>query len=254
MTELWRVDLQEAAAGLEELEAATPRLSAEDRRRALAMPDREEQRLRLAAYGALRLALERLAGACVRQRAYALGRFGAPYLAGIGARFSLSHAHGVALIGVTRSSAIGVDVEAMRPVRLSDRRRREILAVGAGLAMARACDTAEEGDVLQAWTRLEAFAKARGCGLARLLEDLRLRGPAARALPPASLEAAAAAEATRCDLRVSDLALGGGLFGAVALDAGQAPPFLRRFPNDSAGMRRLAEAGTAGPPAAARRG
>jgi phosphopantetheinyl transferase len=247
MTELWLVDLKEAAAGLAELEAETPRLSAGDRRRALRLPDRGEQRLRLTAYCALRLALERLAGACVRQRAYSFGRAGAPYLRGIGVRFSLSHTEGTALIGVTRARAIGVDVEGIRALRLSERRRRELWAVGAGFAMMAVGDAApSEHDILQAWTRIEAFAKARGCGLGRVLEDLGLRGPVKRTQEPASLTAAAAAEAARRALRVSDLAPGGDLVGAIALDATAPRPSLRRFPEDSGGMRRLlADAGVA---------
>jgi 4'-phosphopantetheinyl transferase len=245
MTELWLVDLKEAAAGLAELEAETPRLSAGDRQRALRLPHRGEQRLRLAAYCALRLALERLAGACVRQRAYTFGRAGAPYLRGTGVRFSLSHTGGIALIGVTRARAIGVDVEGIRAVRLSERRRQELLAVGAGLAMMAAGKRAPAAhDIVQAWTRIEAFAKARGCGLARVLEDLRLRGPVTRILQPARLTAVAAAEAARRALWVSDLAPGGDLVGAIALDATVALPSLRRFPGDSGSMRRLlAEAG-----------
>jgi 4'-phosphopantetheinyl transferase len=246
MTELWLVDLKEAAAGLAELEAETPRLSADDRQRVLRVPDKGEQRLRLAAYCALRLALERLVGACVRQRAYAFGPAGAPYLGGIAVRFSLSHTAGVALIGATRARAIGVDIEGLRAVRLSARRRQELLAVGAGLAMAAGDVVPAECGILQAWTRLEAFAKARGCGLARVLEDLRLRGPAASAWQPASLTAAAAAEAAQRALRVSDLAPGGHLVGAIALDTSVALPSLRRFPGDSGGMRRiLVEAGGA---------
>jgi 4'-phosphopantetheinyl transferase len=245
MTELWLVDLKQAAAGLAELEVETPRLSADDRQRALRLRDRGEQRLRLAAYCALRLALERLAGACVRQRAYTFGRAGAPYLRGIGVRFSLSHTGSIALIGVTRARAIGVDVEVIRAVHLSQRRRQELLAVGAGLAGTTAGKPAPAADdIVQAWTRIEAFAKARGCGLARVLEDVRLRGPLAKTQQPASLTAAAAAEAARCAIWVSDLAPGGDLVGAIALDATVALPSLRRFPADSASMRRLlAEAG-----------
>ena len=47
-----------------------------------------------------------------------------------GPAFSLSHTGGFALIGVTRSQTIGVDLEQVRPLAMSPRRREEIVAVG----------------------------------------------------------------------------------------------------------------------------
>jgi 4'-phosphopantetheinyl transferase len=239
MTELWLVDLKKAAPALAELEAETQRLSCDDRRRALRLPDREAQRLRLAAYSALRVALERLAGRRVRQRAYGRTCHGAPYLAGVPVRFNLSHTHGVALIGVTHLRAIGVDVESVRAVRISAHRRQEIQAVASGLASKSVIGSSMDRKFLQAWARLEAFAKAQGLGLGRVLVDLRVRGPAREALSPTGIEEAARAETLRTALRVIDLDLGANLLGAVALAASARPPQLRRFPSDVAGVRRL---------------
>ena len=61
--ELWLVDLQAAAPALEALERQIPRLSADDRTRAGRLHDRGERRQRLAAYIALRIAIERIGGA-----------------------------------------------------------------------------------------------------------------------------------------------------------------------------------------------
>src|SRR5262245_39215845 len=66
--ELWLVDLARCAPGLEELERNTPRLADDDRERAGGIRDRVSRRERVAAYIALRIVLERAAGAGVRRR------------------------------------------------------------------------------------------------------------------------------------------------------------------------------------------
>jgi phosphopantetheinyl transferase len=238
MTELWLVDLKETAPVLEALERETPRLSDDDRRRALCLRDAEERRLRLAAYGALRIALERWGGERARRTAYRRNRSGSPSLAGMPA-FSLSHADNLALIGVTPSRAIGVDLERERRVRVSARRRQEILAAGAGLG----CDVVNgpptDRNFLQAWVRLEAYAKAQGESLGRVLDDLQLRAPGRRALSLADIEGWSRRQARRRALCVVDLAMPANLLGAVALEVAVRPPELRRFPADLGGVRRL---------------
>ena len=236
MTELWLVDLKEAAPVLEALERETPRLSDDDRRRAQRLREAEDRRLRLAAYGALRITLERWGGERVRRTAYQRNRSGSPSLAGMPA-FSLSHADNLALIGVTPSRAIGVDLERERRVRVSARRRQEILAAGAGLGDALHGPPTDR-NFLQAWVRLEAYAKARRQSLGRVLDDLQLRAPGRRALSLADIEAGARRQARR-RLRVADLAMPANLLGAVALEVAVGPPELRRFPADLGGVRRL---------------
>jgi 4'-phosphopantetheinyl transferase len=238
MIELWLVDLKETAPALAALERETPRLSDDDRRRALCLRDAEERRLRLAAYGALRIALERWGGERVRRTAYRRNASGSPSLAGIPA-FSLSHADSVALIGVTSLRAIGVDLEKQRRVRISARRRNEILAAGAGLGCNVVNGPATDRAFLQAWVRLEAYAKALGEGLGRVLDDLQLRAPGRGALSLADIEAGARRQAQRRALRVIDLVMPANLLGAVALEVALELPELRRFPADLGGVRRL---------------
>ena len=237
MTELWLVELKETAPVLEALERETPRLSDDDRRRSLCLRDAEDRRLRLAAYGALRIALERWGGERVRRTAYQRNRSGSPSLAGMPA-FSLSHADNLALIGVTPSRVIGVDLERERRVRVSARRRQEILAAGAGLCGALHGPPVDR-NFLQAWVRLEAYAKAQRESLGRVLDDLQLRAPGRRALSLADIEAGARRQARRRALRVVDLAMPANLLGAVALEVAASLPELRRFPADLGGVRRL---------------
>ena len=239
MTELWLVDLEQAAPALEALEADEPRLSSDDRARARQFTDPRQRRDRLAAYIAVRIALERMAGARVRKAAFVRSPGGKPSLAQGPAAFSLSHSDGLALIGVTRRGEIGVDLERARSVRVSARHQRLIVAAGRGLAdMPLPAHGAREGNpqeaFLQAWSRLEAFAKAHGRGLARLLVDVGVRGRTGGSGPatPARVEATARRLAKEAGITVRDLKLPQGLHGAVALGQGMRVPRVRTFPAD----------------------
>jgi 4'-phosphopantetheinyl transferase len=243
MTELWLVDLERAAPALEALESAEPRLSADDRARTGQIADPRERRDRLAAYVALRVALERVAGRQVRGVAFIRSPGGKPRLPESRVGFSLSHSDGFALVGVTRLGDIGVDLERARSVRVSAHRRRLLEAAGRGLVEAPSSQEdggqAAQDAFLQAWSRLEAFAKARGRGLARVLADLGVRGDSGRAATPARIEAAARRVVGDAGLKVRDLRLPSGLHGAVALARTQPVPRVRVFPTDGPALARL---------------
>jgi 4'-phosphopantetheinyl transferase len=237
MIELWLVDLEQAAPSLEALERAAPRLSPDDRARARALADPRERRHRLAAYAALRVAIERIAGPQVRGVGFACSPGGKPRLPGedqVG--FSLSHSNGLALIGVTRRGDIGVDLECERRVRISTRRAQLIVAAARGIA-----PTLGKPAFLQAWARLEAFAKAHGRGLARLLADIGVRGNDRHAISPARVEAAARRILEEARLEVHDLVLLTGLYGATATEPSRTttPPKVRNFPVGSRDIERL---------------
>ena len=189
--ELWLVDLEKCAKPLEKIERVVPRLTADDLERADAISDPRERRHRLAAYTALRMLLERLAGSGVRGRPFVRTSGGKPRLDVGKAEFSLSHIDGLALIGVSSTHPLGVDLERVRPIKMAARRLAEISAIGAGLCDKPLPALGTERAFLQAWARLEAFTKARGRGLAQTLTDVGMRGRGQRRLSPADLEARA---------------------------------------------------------------
>ena len=235
--ELWLVDLDAAASALEALEREVPRLSADERARARRLKEPRERRQRLAAYMALRIAIARVGGGAVGRKPFARTASGKPHLGPAAPSFSLAHTAGLALVGVARTEPIGVDLERHRSLSLSARRRQEILAVGAGLALQVPRAGASDAPLLQAWCRLEAFAKATGQGVARLLSELGVRaGPQ---LAPIEIEAAARRLARAGGLAVNDLQLPPGLYGAVAFTGLRAPPRVRRFPVKEPAIRRL---------------
>lgn len=250
MSELWLVDLEAAAPALEALERDRPCLSADDRARALRLSDARERRHRLAAYTALRVVLERAAGPEVRGARFLRGPAGKPRLHMRDTSFSLSHTEGLALIGVARASVIGVDLERTRVLRMSGARREQVLALGVGLAGEPAGDADPDTALLRAWCRLEAFAKARGQGIAHLLGEVGMRGAGGRQPSPASIEAAAHRLAARAGLGVADVALPAGLHGAVAARGLVQAHSPDRFPAEPRAIRRML---TPRPPPAAPR-
>jgi 4'-phosphopantetheinyl transferase len=201
--------------------------------------DPREGRYRLAAYAALRIVIERVGGAQVRGLRFLRSAGGKPRLRAAGPAFSLSHSGSLALIGVAQAHAIGVDLEEARTLAMSTRRREEIVAVGAGLAARPAGNADSDAAVLQAWCRLEACAKARGQGVARLLTEFGLRDARGRQLALADIEAAAKSLVCPTGLAVRDVKLPPGLYGAVAYAGSDAPPRQRRFPADRRAITRL---------------
>jgi 4'-phosphopantetheinyl transferase len=152
--------------------------------------------------------------------------------------FSLAHAEAAALIGITRTAAIGVDLEDVRPVRIAGERRRRILVAGAALVASKAsAGMSAEEDFMRAWVRLEALAKARGEGLQRTLAALGLRHATPRAMR--EVVRGVKSQLSLTGLSVHDLALGPGRVAAVALDSALALPPLNAFPVDSAGIEAL---------------
>jgi 4'-phosphopantetheinyl transferase len=165
MTEIWLLDVVRSGRALAESERDAPRLTPEDRRRANSLRDPRDRRERLATLTALRLLLERHADPHAARQPFVTGPAGKPALPGGRIQFSLSHVEGYALIGLTRSGSIGVDLERERPLRLSARRREELIAAAKGLAGKPLAGASPDACFLQAWCRIEAFAKAHGGGI-----------------------------------------------------------------------------------------
>jgi 4'-phosphopantetheinyl transferase len=236
MTEIWLIDMQRSAPVLAELEREAPRLTPQDRRRTSAIQDPHKRHERIAIATALRILLERMAGPQAAKAPFAAGAAGKPRLADGSVQFSLSHIQGYALIGLTRTGEIGVDLERDRPLRMSDRRRAELTAAAAGVAGKPVAGTSPDIRFLHAWCRLEAFAKARGHGLGRTLADLGLRSGRQRA--SAEIEAAAREAVRAFGLTVRDIRLEAGFYAAVASGSvARVQP--KRFPADRARIERL---------------
>ena len=177
--QVWCVDLALSAGRLAGCDAW---LSAEEAARAdrfLRAEDRDRYR---ASHAALRLILGRALGVAPGVLAFATGPAGKPELAGglAGAlHFNLSHSGARALVGISPEAAIGVDVEALRPIPDALRIARTQFAQAEAEALAALPPEAVGPAFTGLWTRKEAVVKALGAGLSLPLDRFVLT------LPPA---------------------------------------------------------------------
>ena len=199
------------------------------------MADQSAARQWLAAHIALRLVIERHLGTQWRGIPLLRRPNSRPHLGSAAVAFSLSHIPGMALIALTPKGDIGVDLERTRPVRVRPPRRDAIEAAGAALNAGSPLPEMSDARFLQAWVRLEAFAKGEGCGIGRLLTRFGIVGGREIALAELSETVALARAAAKANA-VSDLDLGGGLFAAVALPPEQIVPRPRRLPTRIDGL------------------
>lgn len=230
-TELWLVDFSETGIALEAAEATTPRLSDDTLRRIAAMSNDAARRERRLSHIALSILLERHLGPELRRAPYARNSAGKPSLEGCSVPFNIAHTHGLALIAVGGGNPLGVDIERMRSITMTNARRA--LIENAAVVLAGGAPLAEGDDdtrFLSAWVRVEAAAKAEGGGVGLLLESLR---PGASAL----FEGLASKE--NDPIAVHDVPAGPGVFAAVALGKEAPQPPLRRLPASSTELMAL---------------
>ena len=76
--------------------------------------------------------------------------------------FNLTHSHELALLAVTRGRRLGVDVERIRPFESAARLAERFFCESEEEALAALPPEARERAFFDAWTRKEAFIKARG--------------------------------------------------------------------------------------------
>jgi 4'-phosphopantetheinyl transferase len=219
--EIVLVDLGASHALLESEEASTPRLSASDRLRIDRLSgDPVRQSLWRAARIATRIVLERVAGPRVRGADFEIASGGRPSLGEGFPHFNVSHTADVALIAVCRSSPVGVDVERHRALSISAERRQRIVAAAARFTGNEAADPDNDVNVLIAWVRLEAVAKARGSGIGVLLTEQGVIGSAREKRE----------KSAKSSPVVTDLDVGTSYVAAVAADALPEKIAVRRFP------------------------
>jgi 4'-phosphopantetheinyl transferase len=94
---------------------------------------------------------------------------GQPILTGADASpalcFSVSHSAELTLYALARGRAVGVDVERIQPAATADLLDARMLWAGEAAAFDTLEPAARDRAVFAAWTRREAYAKARGIGL-----------------------------------------------------------------------------------------
>lgn len=137
------------------------------RHRCLRVVDPLVARRRLAAQAALRLVLAEETGVPPGRLELRHGPHGKPELADGRLFFNLSDSGGLALVAVSPDAPLGVDVEAVRPLRRWRAVARRVFGTQALERLERQPAARRDRTLIRTWCRYEAWAKARGTGLAR---------------------------------------------------------------------------------------
>jgi 4'-phosphopantetheinyl transferase len=159
---LWWIDLD----GWSEAEAERLHDVPEPiRARAGRMVRPEDARRLLATHHAARWLLARALDRRPEELAFSPDLRGKPQLRDGSLQFNLSHSGPWALLGVSRSRAIGVDVEELRAVPEAEALARDHFTAAERDAWEASGPEARDRAFLRVWTRKEACAKALGAGL-----------------------------------------------------------------------------------------
>lgn len=226
-SELWLVDIAASAAALDIVEARRHLLSLSDIEKFAVLKDAGMREMRRSAHIALRVAIAHAFGPGWCGVPFTTSETGKPALDGIEGGFSLSHTQGLALIGISYGGSIGVDIERLRTIRMSEARRVVIERAGVMLGGGKPLEGEADERLLMAWVRFEAVAKAEGCGIGPLLSRF---GMGRREI---------AASVVDIDHLAHDLEVGEGIFAAAALPAGLNVTPLRRLPQTAEAIEAL---------------
>jgi len=165
---VWLIDLDRPPLPFEHLAA---HLSPDERRRAERFRFEVHRRRFATGRGVLREALGRLLQREPPALSFAYGEKGKPHLtsdtapAAASLRFNLSHSQNAALLAVALDREIGVDVESLRPIDDAPMLVERFFAPRERRIFADLPEAQRLAGFYTAWTRKEAYVKARGDGL-----------------------------------------------------------------------------------------
>lgn len=124
--------------------------------------------------GQLRAVLARYLGARPEELRFAYGPQGKPSLGGTELRFNLSHSAARGVLAVTRGAELGIDVERVRPEVEYEGLARRFFSPGEAEALRTVAPELRAAAFFAAWTRKEAFIKAKGGGLSIPLDRFQV--------------------------------------------------------------------------------
>lgn len=170
MVTVWRIPLDPARSP--DAEALVELSEAERARAALFATDALRNRW-LTAHVAMRRILARELGVRPDEIAYGAGTAGKPFIAspaGSGVEYSFSDSGDLALLAVGRGGALGVDVEAHRPISDLEGVAERFFAPEERIALFALPEAERRAGFYRLWTRKEAYIKAIGTGLGYALD------------------------------------------------------------------------------------
>ena len=155
----------------DELRALRESLCAAEQQRAGRFRFERHRRRFVVARGHLRKLLGERLGVPAEKVELAHGANGKPCLKHNGWHFNVSHCDDVALFAFSKAFEIGVDVEAIRPIRGADTIAAQFFSPREKEAYAALAPNDKALGFLHCWTRKEALVKAIGEGLSMPLDQ-----------------------------------------------------------------------------------
>ena len=223
----WHVDLEQPD---DRVAALTEILADDERERAIRFAFARDRRRFVVTRACLRVLLGAAAGCRAASIRFAYGESGKPSLAGGPAvsplHFSVSHSRDLAVIALSRHAALGVDVEALRPLPDAANIACRYFTAAEADTIATAPDAERLLTFFLCWTRKEAFAKALGDGLTLALDRYRV---SCRPGEPARVLEIDGSAADAAQWSVYDLTPAPGFIGAAAMHAPARPLTLARL-------------------------
>jgi 4'-phosphopantetheinyl transferase len=161
-------------AGAEETRSLESCLSDAERERAARFRFERDRRRFIVARARLREELAARLGVRPAAVRFAYGDNGKPRLADHALQFSVSHCDDVALFAFSKTAEVGVDIEAIRPVREADAIAVQFFSPLEHAGYAALAPRDRLLGFFRVWTRKEAYVKALGVGFSMALERFDL--------------------------------------------------------------------------------
>jgi 4'-phosphopantetheinyl transferase len=120
------------------------------------------------AHGVLRMTIGAYSTPSDRPLAFTIGLHGKPAVRDSRLQFNLSHADDLLLLGLSLDTPIGIDIERIRPDLAIESLVAPFLSEPERWRLAQLPESHRPRSSFQAWTRVEARAKAAGTGLSSL--------------------------------------------------------------------------------------
>ena len=212
--EIWLYSLIEDDAAVDGMREI---LSAQERARAERLAHPDHKRRYIVAHARMRQILGLRVGRRPEDLAFCVSPDGKPYLAPEtpkAVHFNLSHCADNAALAICETAEVGVDIEAIRPVR--DGFARRFFTAQEAEEIDALPDDEQRPALFRCWTRKEAFLKATGEGIKRGLASFQVS--LAPGEPACVIAIGGDAQAAK-DWVLYDFCPAAGLAGAAALIA-----------------------------------
>src|SRR5215471_4397564 len=169
---IWHVSLEQPHSTVQQL---SDTLSVDERVRAERYHFARDRQHFILARGLLRKILGSYMNVEPKLLEFCLGLYGKPALAYPSGScvpyFNLSHSHGLALYAFTRDCEVGIDLEYIRPIEEAEQIAERYFSLQARNALRNLVPDELYKQFFIYWTRMEAYLKARGDGLAGLSDE-----------------------------------------------------------------------------------